>query len=182
MRLSALPRDRVPRHLIAMLEQSGVRTVNDLLFSKPPLELFRRLPPGTNSLSDLINCLDMVAETCSASGTSAIHAIMQAEQVTRLSTSVQGDLLGELTGYGVVEITGGAGSGKTVRCRFLKVGRAPSQFSKTLALNATLLYLLRHANASATWFDTTGNFRAGRASLMLASLSAPVQSHRTPPE
>ncbi|KAF8622566.1 hypothetical protein AX15_006914 [Amanita polypyramis BW_CC] len=154
MRLSTIP--QLPKHLTAALEQCGIRTDTDLLFSKTPLEVFSGLPEGIISLNDLIQHIEAVAEAASAPGTTAIETLLQAEQemTVRIGVPIFDELISESSQHGVIEISGPRGSGKS-----------------SLALNIALRYLVKHIHASAIWFDTTGDFAPERGSLILESLT-----------
>ena len=104
---------RLSKELVTALEQSGIRTDTDLLFSRTPLEVFHSLPNGKISLNDFLESINVVTEAVSALGMRAIDAITQDARVeTGVATFDQ--LVGQSSRQGVIEISGARESGKTV--------------------------------------------------------------------
>jgi RAD51-like protein 3 len=106
--------------LVESLEQCGIRTDAELLFSAPVFDIFRRLPAGTVTLRDLTKYIDIVAEKTSAPGISAAK-LLDLESKARendpdLLSGVPelDELLGGFGRHRVIEISGDSQSGKTV--------------------------------------------------------------------
>ncbi|KAF8626407.1 hypothetical protein AX17_006574 [Amanita inopinata Kibby_2008] len=144
----------LPASLVSALDQAGIRTDTDLLFLKTPHEIFHSLPPGTVSFHDLMTYIFTTADTSSAAGVPASDLLLEAGSKSNATNDIPiiGDLLGGLGNHQIIEITGDHHSEKSM-----------------LALNVVLYYLIRHGNASAIWFDTTGGFSAERATQILES-------------
>lgn len=104
---------RLSKELVAALEQCGIRTDTDLLFSRTPLEVFHSLPSGTISLNDFLESFNIVTEAVSAPGMRAIDNIMQDAWV-KTGVMVFDELVGVSSRHGVIEISGARDSGKTV--------------------------------------------------------------------
>jgi len=120
MRLSAFV-PTLPVDLVTCLEECGIRTEADLLFSGSVLDIFRRLPPGTVSLYELTNYTALVAKMASATGICAVDLLSLADVNQGNDDFLSGvseldELLGGFGGSRVLEISGDKGSGKTVRC------------------------------------------------------------------
>jgi RAD51-like protein 3 len=119
MRLAAFV-PSIPANLVASLEQCGIRTDGDLLFSAPVFDIFQRLPAGTVTLRDLKRYVDVVAENVSAPGISATNFLdleLQArvnDPCLQSGVPALDELLGGFGGRRVIEISGDKQSGKTV--------------------------------------------------------------------
>ena len=119
MRLAAFV-PSIPANLVASLEQCGIRTDTDLLFSAPVFDIFRSLPAGTVTLRDLAKYVDAVAEKVSAPGISAAKLLDLEIQAQKNVSSLQSgvpeldELLGGFGGRRVIEISGDKQSGKSV--------------------------------------------------------------------
>ncbi|KAF8349022.1 P-loop containing nucleoside triphosphate hydrolase protein [Amanita rubescens] len=151
MRLTSI--SQLPKDLVDALGKCGIRTDSDLLFSRTPLEVFHSLPNGTISLSDFLECFNVVTEVVSVPGMRAIDIFTQDAWV-KTGVPIFDELVGESSRHEVIEISGARGSGKSA------------------TLNVVLHYLVEHPNASAIWFDTTGDFSAERITPILESLAA----------
>ena len=111
----------ISAELVALLEEIGIRTESDLLFSATPSEIFSRLRTGVTSLEELESVIDLVTELCAAPGVSAlelsgVEAQARAQDKELCSGNDDVDLL--LRGLGsrkLVQISGDKGSGKSVR-------------------------------------------------------------------
>lgn len=104
---------RLSKELVAALEQCGIRTDTDLLFSRTPLEVFHSLPNGTISLNDFLESFNIVTEAVSAPGMKAIDAITQGPWV-KTGVVIFDQLVGQSSRHAVIEISGARDSGKTV--------------------------------------------------------------------
>jgi RAD51-like protein 3 len=125
MRLTSLV-PSIPAELVAALANScSIRTDTDILFFGSSLDIIKKLPLGTVTLSDLERFIQLVAERASAPGRRGdeILAEMSGQNDTHFQTSCGvrelDDLIGGFGGSRVIEISGEKGSGKTVR--FLRV-------------------------------------------------------------
>lgn len=119
MRLAAcIP--TLPAELVSSLENCGIWTDADLLFSSPVLEIFRRLPSGTVSLQDLTKYIEIVTALASVPGVSGIDLLKQEQEsqdsVPRFPSGIPelDEMVGEFIGGHVYEISGDRQSGKTV--------------------------------------------------------------------
>ncbi|KAJ7584216.1 hypothetical protein C8J56DRAFT_952965 [Mycena floridula] len=134
MRLSTIPH-LVPEDTVDLLfhlEECGIRTDSELVFSATPFDLFKKLPPGTISLQDLTQFIADVSTT------PVIRAVdLLDKPVERLASSLP--LLQSLSG--VTEISGNSGSGKSA-----------------IALNCVLQTLFADPRATALWIDCNGDF------------------------
>lgn len=104
---------RLSKELITALEQCGIRTDADLLFSRTPLEVFQRLPNGTISLNDFLESINVVTEVVSAPGMRVIDTVTQDTWV-KTGVEIFDRLVGQSSRHGVIEISGAHDSGKTV--------------------------------------------------------------------
>jgi RAD51-like protein 3 len=118
MRLSLFP--FLPENIVSSLEQIGIRTDSDLLFSASTADILRRLPPGTATLQDLTHYTAQIVDKCSALGVRGdvllALELEKQEQALDLGSGVT-DLDILLNGFGgsrVFEISGEKASGKTV--------------------------------------------------------------------
>ena len=110
MRLTTI--SQLPKDLVDALGKCGIRTDTDLLFSRTPLEVFHGLPDGTISLSDFLECFNVVTEVVSTPGVRAIDTFTRDAWV-KTGVLIFDELLGESSGHEVIEIAGGRGSGKS---------------------------------------------------------------------
>lgn len=140
----------IPAELVAALDHScGIRTDTDLLFSGSSLDIIKKLPLGTVTLSDLEKFTELVAKQASVPGhrgdeiLAAIGRI--SEKHTQASCGVKelDDLVGSFGDSRVFEISGAKGSGKTA-----------------LALQIVIQGLLADADSCVLWIDTSGDFSA----------------------
>ncbi|KAJ7667699.1 P-loop containing nucleoside triphosphate hydrolase protein [Mycena polygramma] len=162
MRLAAcIP--AIPEHLVSSLEQCGIRTDADLLFSGSTLEILGRLPASSRTtLRELVQATSFVANLASVPGQSASELMkVHATELDFLSGLPQLDeILHEITApHRLVEISGDKGSGKT-----------------SLLLQLVLHHLVHHPQSSVLWIDTTGDFSAIRAAEMLEHFDVPGAS------
>lgn len=118
MRLTSLV-PSIPLDVVAHLENCGIRTDADLLFT-PAFDIYTALPPRTLSLQDVTQLISLVEELASAAAVPANDLLLMdnlaRERDFDLST---GDphldaVLHGLGGRTVIEISGDRGSGKTV--------------------------------------------------------------------
>ena len=111
-----------PQPLLSALAQVGIRTDSDLLFSAPPVDVFRKLPLGTLSLHDFNDFVAHVAQQAAAPVVRADVLFEEektkegADLLAEPSTGVKclDGLLGGLAPR-VIEVSGDRGSGKSVR-------------------------------------------------------------------
>ncbi|KAJ3504784.1 hypothetical protein NMY22_g17805 [Coprinellus aureogranulatus] len=148
MRLSSLA-PAIPDETIAHLEACNIRTDSDLLFT-PLFDLYKKLPRDTLTLQDLARLRKDVTELVAAEpilGSDLLEAeLRESEQDAELRVGDDhiDELLCDLGGKRVIEISGDRGTGKS-----------------TLALNIALYHLLEHANEIVAWVDTQGDFSPG---------------------
>lgn len=122
MRLALFP--FLPEDLVLSLEQIGIRTDSDFLFSASPGDILRRLPVGTVTLQDLNSYTAQITDKSSAPGIRgdillAFECEKQAQELD-FGSGVK-DLDALLNGFGgtrVFEISGEKASGKTVSSIF----------------------------------------------------------------
>ncbi|KAJ7228957.1 P-loop containing nucleoside triphosphate hydrolase protein, partial [Mycena pura] len=163
MRLAALP--DLPSNLVSGLEQCGIRTEADLLFSGSTLDVFRRLPAETTTLKELAKLMALVAEAASAPGQSAA-ALVEADVESDCNNDFLSGLpqldqaLSGLTApRRLIEVSGNKGSGKT-----------------SLLLRLVLHHLVFRPQSSVLWVDTTVDFSVVRAGEILDSFGIPGAS------
>lgn len=143
----------LPNDLLDALEDLGIKTDADLLFSGDAVDLWRKLPDDSITLQEVADLMTRVAaqqaapmmrgdvllqdetERCEKRASDALYSGVQALD----------ELVGGFGQYRVLEISGDGCSGKTA-----------------LALQIVLRYLSGCANSSAVWIDTTGDFSADR--------------------
>lgn len=105
---------------MSSLDQIGIRTDSDLLFSSTTADILRRLPPGTMNIRDLIHYTAQIIEESSALGVrgDVLLALERAKQEQELDfASGVTDLDALLNGFGgskVFEVSGEKAAGKTV--------------------------------------------------------------------
>jgi hypothetical protein len=155
MRLSAIT--LLPTSLVSSLEQCGIRTETDLLFSYTVVDIFQRLPPGTVSMNDLTNYIALVTKWVAAPGVRGDELLHKS---TPLSTGVSAldELLGGFGVSRVLEISGDKGTGKTVSMFFSMRQFNIHAFYKSLARHVVLRHLTNHERSGALWIDTAGEF------------------------
>lgn len=120
----------IPESLVASLQEIGIRTDSELMFSKTPVEILRLLPSGTVSMQDLQNYITRITAEASAIGVRGdqLLALEDAKREQKkaldLGTGVQrlDALLGDLADYTLLEVSGEKGSGKTVKYQLLIQG------------------------------------------------------------
>lgn len=164
----------IPPNLVSSLEQIGISTNSDLLFSASTAEILQKLPPNTVSLQDLKDYTTQVMERSAVLGVRAdqLLALNDASgDELDLSSGVY-DLDALLNGFGgsrVFEISGEKGSGKTVS-PYESEGPSSSICGlQALALHVILRCLVDNQHSGALWMDTTGDFSAERATQLLQS-------------
>jgi RAD51-like protein 3 len=107
--------------IISVLEQCGIKTEVDLLFSGSAIELYQRLPPSTISYDAFCELQEEVAFLVSSNGVSGDVELQREEEMRNAMRHVETGVpdLDQLTGglghCEIVEISGRPGSGKTVR-------------------------------------------------------------------
>lgn len=117
MRLSLFP--FLPQDLVLSLEQIGIRTDSDFLFSSIT-DILQKLPPGTVTLQDLKTYISEITNKCSALGVPGNVLLAfeheRQEQESDLGSGVKDldALLDNFGGSRVFEISGEKASGKTV--------------------------------------------------------------------
>lgn len=107
---------------LSALGKIGVRTDSDLLFTAPPVDIFRKLPPGTLSLHEFNDFVRRVAQQAAAPAIRADVLLVQektkeeADLIAEPNTGVKclDELLGGLAPPRLVEVSGDRGSGKSV--------------------------------------------------------------------
>ncbi|KAF9234124.1 P-loop containing nucleoside triphosphate hydrolase protein [Melanogaster broomeanus] len=159
MRLHSLV-PTIPSDLVAALEDCGIRTDTDLLFSGTTIEVLKKLAPGVVSFADLEKYTRLVAENASAPGIRGDKVYAEVlrrrdEDAIDLVTGVT-ELDALVGGFGdsrVFEISGDKSSGKTA-----------------LALQVALRLLVTHTQASVLWLDTAGDFSAERTTQITQQL------------
>jgi len=112
----------IPAELVAALNSScGIRTDTDILFFGSSLDIMKRLPFGTVTLSDLEKFTQLIAERASASRCRGDEILVEIsgrnERHFQAGCGVKelDDIMGGFGGSRVIEISGDKGSGKTVR-------------------------------------------------------------------
>jgi RAD51-like protein 3 len=156
MRLeSAVP--SIPAELVAALDHScGIRTDTDLLFFGSSLDIIKRLPPGTVTLSDLEKFTQLVAEKASVPGHRGDEILAGSRRRSgkhpQASCGVKelDELVGGFGDSRVFELSGAKGSGKTA-----------------LALQIVIQCLLVNADSYALWIDTSGDFSAEKTAQLV---------------
>lgn len=110
----------ISTELVAHLNDIGIRTEIDLLFSATPLEILRHLPAGCTSLEELKSFIDLVTGLCAAPGMSALELVsLETRARTKDKELRSGNeqidrLLCGLGGRKVIHVSGERGSGKSV--------------------------------------------------------------------
>ncbi|KAJ7774212.1 P-loop containing nucleoside triphosphate hydrolase protein [Mycena maculata] len=154
----------IPAHLVSSLEQCGIRTEADLLFSGSTYDIFRRLPPGTTTLRELAEFTAVVAKLASVPGTSVadlMGAYTESDDDNEFLSGLPqlDELLKVATPRRLIEISGDKGSGKT-----------------QLLLHLVLQHLVQRPQSGVLWIDTTGDFSAVRAGEILELFGIPDAS------
>ncbi|EKM58400.1 uncharacterized protein PHACADRAFT_91096 [Phanerochaete carnosa HHB-10118-sp] len=152
----------LPEDLLNALDELGIRTDADFIFSGTPMELYKRLPLGTVTLAELTAFIDQVIQYAAASGVRGDVLLQREDDQLRghhpeefLSGVPELDkLTGGFAGPRVIEVSGDRGSGKTV-----------------LALQVVMRHLSLIPASAAMWIDTTGDFSADRLTPVVQSLT-----------
>ncbi|THH04431.1 hypothetical protein EW145_g5523 [Phellinidium pouzarii] len=147
-----------PKTTLDVLESCNIKTDEDLLFSSDSnAALFRRLPPGSITVSDLERIREEVLKRLSAEGVSGDVVLKDAESTRAALNTLKWttghsefDALLNAVGAGVIEVAGGKGSAKT-----------------SLVLNIALACLSSAQDNIVHWIDAAGEFSAERASKTL---------------
>ncbi|KAG1872111.1 P-loop containing nucleoside triphosphate hydrolase protein [Suillus tomentosus] len=154
----------IPAELVAALDHScGIRTDTDLLFFGSSLDIIKRLPLGTVTLSDLQKFTELVAEQASVPGYRGDEILAGTartyEKHPQVSCGVKelDELVGGFGGSRVFEISGAKGSGKTA-----------------LALQVVIQHLLCDADSCALWIDTSGDFSAEKTAQLVRHFDVAV--------
>jgi RAD51-like protein 3 len=122
MRLSLFP--FLPENIVSSLQQIGIRTDSDLLFSASTADILQKLPPGTVTLQDLRKYTAEITDERSALGVrgDTLLALEREKQDKGLDFGAGvTDLDALVDGFGgsrVFEISGEKASGKTVSSIF----------------------------------------------------------------
>lgn len=156
----------IPAELVAALDHScGIRTDTDLLFFGSSLDIIKKLPLGTVTLSDLEKFTELVAEQASVPGHRGDEILAGSRRISEKHSQAScgvkelDDLVGGFGDSRVFEISGAKGSGKTA-----------------LALQIVIQHLLANANACALWIDTSGDFSAEKTAQLVRYFD-PAVSH-----
>ncbi|KAI0805946.1 P-loop containing nucleoside triphosphate hydrolase protein [Irpex lacteus] len=151
MRLKAIV-PALPVQLITALEDCGIRTDTDILFtSGTAMQVYEKLPLGTVTLAQLEQYIQRVVEAASATMTGGEELLAQEEaQSATFNPILTGvpqldEIINGSNGPKVLEISGDHGTGKTV-----------------FALQVVMRHLATHADHAALWIDTTGDFSVER--------------------
>lgn len=160
MRLSVLASGS-PAGLIRRLEECGIRTDYDLLFSGSPIELYHHIQPIDLPLHELTQFITLVSDRAAAPAMRGdallLEAQGQSKEEENMDTGVV-ELDALLEGFGrsrVIEVSGDKGSGKTVGIIF---PRMRCFFFLTRYENARLL---RTISRSGSWPRTHVRARSG---------------------
>lgn len=119
MRLRTILADR-PKAFLDALESCNIRTDEDFLFPSSTLpEVYLRLPPDSMSFSDLEQIRDTVLGSMAATGFSGTSLLGDGRDSKTLPSNWTGrwpemSMLFDSEQSGIVEISGGRGSAKTV--------------------------------------------------------------------
>lgn len=153
----------IPAELVAALNHScGIRTDTDFLFSGSSLDIIKKLPPGTITLSDLEKFAELVAEKASVPGHRGdeILAGRISEKHPQASCGVKelDELVGDFGDSRVFEISGAKGSGKTA-----------------LALQI-VTQRLADTDSCALWIDTSGDFSAEKTAQLVRYFDVAVSN------
>ncbi|KAG1882165.1 P-loop containing nucleoside triphosphate hydrolase protein [Suillus subluteus] len=147
----------IPAELVAALDRScGIRTDTDLLFFGSSLDIIKKLPLGTVTLSDLEKFTELVAEKASVPGhrgdeiLAGTGRISEKHPQATCGVEELDELIGGFGDSRVFEISGAKGSGKTA-----------------LALQIVIQCLLANADSCALWIDTSGDFSAEKTAQLV---------------
>lgn len=156
MRLKSLV-PSIPAELVVALDDAcGIRTDTDLLFFGSSLDIIKKLPLGTVTLSDLEKFTERVAEQASAPGHRGDEILVEIGRLSGKHSPAScgvkelDDLVGGFGGSRVFEISGDKGSGKTA-----------------LALQVVIQRLVADADSCALWIDTSGDFSAEKTAQLV---------------
>ena len=121
MRLRALLADE-PRSVLEALESSNIKTDEDFLCSESNLlSIYRRIPPNSLSYAHLERLRERVLDAMADPGCTAAEMLEKTEARTRWKTDMERlplplmDVLLRSMEIGIVEVSGGKGSMKSVR-------------------------------------------------------------------
>lgn len=164
----------LPHTLVFSLEEIGICTDSDLLFSASTAEILQKLPSHTVSLQDLKKYTAQITERTAVLGVRGDKSLALADasgDELRISSGVH-DLDALLDGFGgsrVFEISGEKGSGKTVSLYPLPLAIKSNSGLQALAMHVVLQCLVNNNLFGALWMDTTGDFSAERVAQLLQS-------------
>ncbi|KZO90714.1 hypothetical protein CALVIDRAFT_522481, partial [Calocera viscosa TUFC12733] len=145
-----------------ILEQAGLKTSDDLLFTSSASELFARLEHGFMTFVEFASLKEEVAKFIGAPGLTGDEAYMLAKD--KAAACYKGytgvpeldELLDGFGHHGVIEIAGGRETCKTL-----------------LAFHIVLRYLAADPKGRALWMDTTNSFNVNRALAVTRLLTGP---------
>ncbi|KAG1821889.1 P-loop containing nucleoside triphosphate hydrolase protein [Suillus subaureus] len=147
----------IPAELVAALDHScGIRTDTDLLFFGSSIDIIKKLPLGTVTLSDLEKFTELVAEKASVPGhrgdeiLAGTGRISEKHPQATCGVKELDELVGGFGDPRVFEISGAKGSGKTA-----------------LVLQIVIQCLLANADSCALWIDTSGDFSAEKTAQLV---------------
>lgn len=154
----------IPAELVAALNHScGIRTDTDFLFFGSSLDIIKKLPLGTVTLSDLEKFAELVAEKASVPGHRGDEILAGTGRISekhpQASCGVKelDELVGGFGDSRVFEISGAKGSGKTA-----------------LALQIVIQRLLADVDSCALWIDTSGDFSAEKTAQLVRHFDVAV--------
>ncbi|TDL25573.1 P-loop containing nucleoside triphosphate hydrolase protein [Rickenella mellea] len=140
-----------PKPVIDALSECGINTPTDFLFGANLETMFQRMSPGTASYEELLEARQRLINALAAD-------VVTGDQMLASQQGVQASLSHWLTGireldeilesmpFGVMELSGAKGAGKTA-----------------LALHIAASCLAHDSNTVVHWIDTSGDFSAERA-------------------
>lgn len=173
-------------HILPALEASGIKTTYDLLFTPLPDILARLCARAAEDVltEDIVTLQDEIAVACAAPGIRGDQLVekelsdmetMKPQTFAPLGVQSVDNLLGEtLYGPYVVEISGLAGSGKSVSQPTIYKLVASDVLKKTIALQVVIRRLAHDDESSALWIDCSGDFAGERARRMCQALGLDV--------
>ncbi|KZT57683.1 hypothetical protein CALCODRAFT_483008 [Calocera cornea HHB12733] len=145
-----------------ILEQSGLKTTDDLLFTSSTSEQYARLEHGSMSFTEFASLKEEVTKFMGAPGlTGDVAYMLEKETVSSRYKGYTGvpeldQLLDGFGHYGVIEIAGGRETCKTL-----------------LASHIVLRYLTAEPKGRALWIDTSNSFNVNRALAVTRLLTGP---------
>lgn len=106
----------LPAELLTLLEQCGIRTDSDLLYSGSPIDVLALLPASSATLSELERLIGTVLDKVAAPGVSAAEILGKQADHANVRTGIPevDELINGLGGPCVLEVSGAKRSGKTV--------------------------------------------------------------------